>query len=110
MDHDDPNYMDRCLEITGELCDYCCLEDFEWCSRDSYMCEPVRERNLKAMRDCGIALATVIIGFPILACVLYHCIMVRFCLTCYPTTGGISFMECLCRCTYFTFCCGKRFN
>ena len=38
VDHDDPNYMDRCLEITGELCDYCCMVDFEWCSRDIYNC------------------------------------------------------------------------
>ena len=38
VDHDDPNYTDRCLEITGELCDYCCMTDFEWCSRDIYNC------------------------------------------------------------------------
>ena len=38
VDHSDPNYTDRCLEITGELCDYCCLVDFEWCSRDIYKC------------------------------------------------------------------------
>ena len=41
VDHDDPDYTDRCLEITGELCDYCCLVDFEWCSRDIYNCEPI---------------------------------------------------------------------
>ena len=71
VDHSDPNYTDKCLEITGELCDYCCLIDFEWCSRDSYMCEPIRDRNLTAMRECGLALASVIIGFPLLACILY---------------------------------------
>ena len=49
VDHNDPNYTDRCLQITGELCDYCCLEDFEWCSRDIYNCEPVRDRNLDTM-------------------------------------------------------------
>ena len=42
VDHSDPNYTDQCLEITGELCDYCCLIDFEWCSRDIYKCEPMR--------------------------------------------------------------------
>ena len=50
VDHSDPNYTDICLQITGELCDYCCLDDFEWCSRDAYMCEPIRERNLVTMR------------------------------------------------------------
>ena len=49
VNHTDPFYMDRCLEITGELCDYCCLDDFEWCSRDIYNCQPTFNRNLIKM-------------------------------------------------------------
>ena len=79
VDHDDPNYMDRCLEITGELCDYCCLVDFEWCSRDIYNCEPIRERNLQKLVDLLFCLAIIICGFPLLVNVLNMCIMTRFC-------------------------------
>ena len=49
VDHDDPNYTDKCLEVTGELCDYCCMIDFEWCSRDIYNCKPVSNRDLSSM-------------------------------------------------------------
>ena len=70
VDHDDPNYTDKCLEITGELCDYCCLVDFEWCSRDIYNCEPIRDRNLTALKTCLLTLGGVIFGFPILGCCL----------------------------------------
>ena len=105
VDHDDPNYTDRCLEITGELCDYCCMIDFEWCSRDIYNCEPVRDRNLSAMKDCMLTLAGVIFGFPLLGCMLYQCIIVRYCVFCYRDIGGISILECICRCCFFSFCC-----
>ena len=110
VDHNDPNYTDRCLEITGELCDYCCLTDFEWCSRDIYACEPVRDRNLSAMNDCLLTLTGVILGFPLLGCILYHCMMVRFCGSCYVNTGGITCFECVCRALYFGMCCGRRFS
>ena len=49
VEADNPDYTDRCLEITGELCDYCCLVDFEWCSRDIYNCQPTFERDLLKM-------------------------------------------------------------
>ena len=105
MDHDDPNYTDRCLEITGELCDYCCLIDFEWCSRDIYNCEPIRDRSLTQMMDCGITLGSIIIGFPVLGFILYYCMLVRTCYRCYPHLGGISCFECCCRISLLLFCC-----
>ena len=110
VDHNDPNYTDRCLQVTGELCDYCCLEDFEWCSRDIYNCEPVTSRNLSAMSDCMFVLAGVIFGFPLLTCILYRCMMVRFCTQCYQNTGGVSVFECFCRGMYFIICCGRKFS
>ena len=32
--HSDPDYTDVCYEVTREMCDFCCLVDFEFCSRD----------------------------------------------------------------------------
>ena len=109
VDHDDPDYTDRCLEITGELCDYCCLVDFEWCSRDIYNCEPIVERDLSTMFYCLMTLTGVIVGCPFLSCFLKHCMLSRFCARCYPTTFGISCFELICRCLYYSFYC-KRFN
>ena len=110
VDHNDPDYTDICLEITGEMCDYCCLIDFEWCSRDAYVCEPVRDRNLKAMKECIFALACVILGIPFMGACIYHCVLVRRCVSCYPTVGGISLFECLCRFSILILCCGRRFS
>ena len=70
VDHEDPDYTDRCLEITGELCDYCCMVDFEWCSRDIYNCDPVIDRNLATMWYCMITLAGVIFGIPFCGCII----------------------------------------
>ena len=110
VDHSDPNYTDRCLEITGELCDYCCMVDFEWCSRDIYNCMPVRDRNLGALWNCVIVLGAVILGFPLIGCILYRCLMIRFFNSCFQSTSGISTFECLCRGLHFTLCCGRRFS
>ena len=109
VDHDDPDYTDKCLEITGELCDYCCLTDFEWCSRDIYNCQPIRDRNLSAMKQCGVALAMVIFGFPLLGCILRQCVLNRYCHNCFMSTNGVSIFECMCRCLLFFCCCGRRF-
>ena len=110
VDHNDPNYTDKCLEVTGELCDYCCMIDFEWCSRDIYNCEPVRDRNLGAMIYCGLTLCFVIIGFPFFRCILNQCVIARFCNSCFSRTGGVSLFECFCRCCYLILCCGRRFS
>lgn len=32
VDHEDPNYWDVCLEVTGVLCEFCCLTDQAACS------------------------------------------------------------------------------
>ena len=110
VDRSDPNYTDRCLEVTGELCDYCCLDDFEWCSRDIYNCEPLSDRNLESMMDCAFTLGLIIFGFPLLGCFLYQCLVVRYCVSCFPNTAGISCFECLIRFCYFSVCCGRRFT
>ena len=36
--HEDPFYTDICYEATREMCDYCCLVDFEFCARDIGIC------------------------------------------------------------------------
>ena len=110
VDHDDPNYTDKCLEITGELCSYCCLIDFEWCSQDIYNCEPIRDRNLDAMIDLAAGLCLVIVGFPLAGCMLRSCVLSRYCQRCYPNTGGVSILEFFCRATVYILCCGRRFS
>ena len=109
VDHSDPDYMDRCLEITGELCDYCCLVDFEWCSRDIYNCQPTFNRNLIKMYQAGMILGGIICGFPLLVYILHTCMIYRFCVRCFPTTGGTSCFE-GCYRLNMIICCCKRFN
>ena len=46
----DPMYWDQCLEKTGELCDYCCLSDFDWCARDISICDPIYDRNMSLIK------------------------------------------------------------
>ena len=72
---DNPDYTDACLEITGELCDYCCMVDFEWCSRDIYNCQPTFERDLLKMYQAGAILGFIIIGFPMCVCILRNCMI-----------------------------------
>merc|ERR1712060_971343 len=110
VDHSDPDYTDRCLEITGELCDYCCLIDFEWCSRDIYNCQPTFDRDLLKMYQAGAILGAIICGFPLCACLLHMCMIRRTCVSCFLTTGGISLFEGCVRMCMFTCCCGKRFR
>ena len=110
VNHTDPFYMDRCLEITGELCDYCCLDDFEWCSRDIYNCQPTFLRNLIKMYQAGIILGGIICGFPLLVYILHTCMIYRFCVRCFPNTGGISCFESISRFAMYVCCCGKRFT
>ena len=108
VDHDDPNYFDRCLEITGELCDYCCLVDFEWCSRDIYNCEPTQQRDLGKLVDLLACLAFIICGFPLVTACLYYCLMMRFCVRWYPHTSGTTIFECLWG--TFMLCCCRKFT
>ena len=64
--HTDPFYTDVCYEITREMCDFCCLIDFEFCTRDIGICEPVEFRGLDAVVDCAKILGGILLGFPIL--------------------------------------------
>ena len=110
VDHSDPNYMDRCLEITGELCDYCCMTDFEWCSRDIYNCQPTFNRNLIKMYQAGMILGGIIFGFPLSVFLIRMCMIERCCAKWFENTGGISCIEGVCRLTTYIFCCGRRFS
>lgn len=40
-DHFDPNYTDPCLEDTGELCQFCCLDITHMCSTHIQWCAPI---------------------------------------------------------------------
>ena len=64
--HSDPNYTDVCYEITREMCDFCCLVDFEFCSRDIGICEPITDRDLGLLVDCALVLGGILCGFPII--------------------------------------------
>ena len=64
--HSDPNYTDVCYEVTREMCDFCCLVDFEFCSRDIGICEPITSRDLGLLLDCTIVLGGILCGFPII--------------------------------------------
>ena len=101
--------MDRCLEITGELCDYCCMDEFEWCSRDIYNCQPTFNRNLEKMYEAGGILGGIVCGFPISVFLIRLLMINRCCTRCAPNTGGLSCIEAICRCTFFICCC-RRFS
>ena len=79
VNHTDPLYWDICLEKTGEMCEYCCLEDFEWCSQDTYYCDPITDRNLSYISDAIWVLGGVTCGFPIITYVMKFCCMKRCC-------------------------------
>ena len=110
VDHNDPDYTDKCLEITGELCDYCCMVDFEWCSRDIYNCQPTFERDLMKMYQAGAILGLIVVGFPMSVCILRNCMINRCMARFFPNTNGISLFECGARVFMFTCCCGRRFS
>ena len=46
VDHEDPYYTDECLEVSGELCAFCCLTDQQVCSQDWSTCDAVLDRQL----------------------------------------------------------------
>ena len=67
VNHTDVNYWDLCLEKTGELCDYCCLTDFEICARDISICDPMYERNMDLIQTAIFTMGGIVIGFPLIA-------------------------------------------
>ena len=103
--HTDPNYTDICYNITREMCDYCCLVDFEFCARDIGICEPVSDRNLGIVVDCVKALGGILIGFPVIIKICHQLVIYRCCKACFtPELGGVSCYELMFRCMCF-FCC-----
>ena len=69
-DHEDPDYVDICYAVTREMCDFCCLIDFEFCSRDICICEPVTDRHIDIIAHCGYVFVGVLMGFPIVVALL----------------------------------------
>ena len=101
--------MDTCLEKTGELCEYCCLDDFEWCSQDTYFCDPVMDRDLRLVWEAMIILGGITCGFPIAVVLFRYFMIIRFFQNCWPATGGITVFEMFMRSLLCLFCC-RRFN
>ena len=102
--HTDPNYSDVCYTITREMCDFCCMIDFEYCSRDIGICEPVSDRNLGIIVDCVVVLGGIVMGFPL---IIYLCncfINFRCCVSWYETTNGVSCYELIFRCCCLLCC------
>ena len=105
-DHTDPEYVDVCYMITREMCDFCCLVDFEFCSRDIGICEPVEDRNLQLILDCVWVFGGILCGFPMLIKFCKCFISYRCCSGYFPRTAGVSCYEILIRMTCY-LCCVK---
>ena len=103
--HTDPDYTDVCYNITREMCDFCCLIDFEFCSRDIGICEPISDRNLGLIMDCVIVFTGILCGFPIVIKCCSCFISYRFGSFYYTRTNGVSCYEVLIRMSCFLFCC-----
>ena len=109
VNHTDPNYWDLCLEKTGELCDYCCLTDFEWCARDISICDPITDRDIKLIWHMFCIIGGIALGFPIVGYILKVLLIKRCCRNYFRSSDGVSCFECFCRFMLFTFCC-RRFS
>ena len=109
-DHEDPTYTDACYELTREMCDFCCLVDFEFCARDIGICEPIAGRNLGILLHCVYVFTIILCGIPVIIHVITCFMTWRCCVTCYPTTAGLSFYDLIMKCLCFTFCCGRTFK
>ena len=83
-DHTDPYYTDVCYTITREMCDFCCLRDFEFCSRDIGICEPVEDRNLSILLDLVMIIGGIVCGFPVIIKFIGLFVTFRFCTRLYP--------------------------
>lgn len=102
--HTDPYYTDVCYEITREMCDFCCLRDFEFCSRDIGICEPVEDRNLSIIVDCVMILGGILCGFPIIINLCGCLISTRCCSSLFPVTNGVSCYELTMRMCCYLVC------
>ena len=104
--HSDPYYTDVCYTITREICDFCCLVDFEFCSRDIGICLPVEDRNLSLILDCVMMFGGIVCGFPIIIKCCSCFISYRCCKNLYPATSGVSCYEFWMRVSCY-ICCVK---
>jgi len=86
------------------MCDFCCLVDFEFCSRDIGICEPITDRDLGLLVDCIVVLGGILCGFPIIIAGLSLFLTNRCLHGWYPDTAGVSCYEILMRMTCFLFC------
>ena len=102
--HTDPNYTDICYEITREVCDFCCLIDFEFCSRDIGICQPVSDRNLQLILHCIIVFGGIVCGFPVIINCCSCFISYRCCKYYFPVTNGVSCYEFFMRMSCFLVC------
>ena len=102
--HTDPYYTDICYEITREMCDMCCLIDFEFCSRDIGICNPISDRNLSSVVDVCKILGGILIGIPVFSMCCKCFLSYRFCTVWFSVVGGVSCFELLMRCLCSFFC------
>jgi len=86
------------------MCDFCCLVDFEFCSRDIGICEPITSRDLGLLLDCTIVLGGILCGFPIIIAGCSFVLTTRCLSGWYPQTSGVSCYELIMRMTCFMFC------
>jgi hypothetical protein len=86
------------------MCDFCCLVDFEFCSRDIGICEPVTDRHLSIILDCVCILGGIIAGFPIIIKVSGCLLKLRCCESFFVNTSGITCYEALARMAYLMVC------
>lgn len=108
-DHFDPNYTDPCLEQTGELCQFCCLDATATCSSNILWCAPPVDRGLETLWQAFYILGGIIFGFPFLVYVIRYFLVCRTFERCYPGVRGVSIFELIARSIYFC-CFWKRFT
>jgi hypothetical protein len=108
-DHFDPNYTDPCLENTGELCQFCCLDASATCSSNILWCDPPGDRDLQTLWSAFYILGGIIFGFPVIVVIIRYMLVCRVGQRCYPEVRGVSLFEFISRGIYFCFFC-KRFT
>lgn len=86
------------------MCDFCCLVDFEFCSRDIGICEPVTDRHLGIIVDAVIILGGIIGGIPVITQVIGCLMKFRCCEKYFVNTGGVTCYELVARVICFMGC------
>ena len=86
------------------MCDMCCMIDFEFCSRDIGICNPITDRNLNSMIDVFKILGGILFGIPLFSICCKCFLSFRFCTVWFSVVGGVSCFELLMRCLCSVFC------